>query len=282
MANQTQVEKANAFLRMHDRSRILVLPNAWDAASARVFAQAGFPAIASTSAGVAAALGYPDGELIGRDEMAQAVARIVRSVAVPVTADMEAGYGPVSDAVAETVRAVIAIGAVGINLEDSTSDKDNPLFEISAQVERIRAARNAAERGGVPIVINARTDVYLLSVGKESERFDHSVRRANAYRGAGADCLFIPGVKDAPTIAALVRAITGPINVLAGPGTPSIPELEKLGVARVSVGSGPMRAALTFTRKIAQELRQQGTYELFTRDVMTHAEVNKLMAARQS
>jgi 2-methylisocitrate lyase-like PEP mutase family enzyme len=276
----TQNDKALAFRRLHDRSRILVLPNAWDVASARIFEEAGFDAIASTSAGVAATLGYPDGEQISRDEMAEVVRRIAHAVKVPVTADMEAGYGPGPDAVAETVRAVIAAGAVGLNLEDSTSDANHPLFEIVAQVERIRAARQAAERGGVPLVINARTDVYLMAVGKESERFDHAVRRANAYHAAGADCLFVPGVREASVIAALAKAINGPINILAGPGAPVIAELEKLGVARVSLGSGPMRAALTFAKRIATELRTHGTYELFTRDVLTHAEVNKLMAAR--
>jgi 2-methylisocitrate lyase-like PEP mutase family enzyme len=280
MADSLQVQKANAFLKMHDRSRILVLPNAWDVASARIFEEAGFPAIASTSAGVAAVLGYPDGEQLKREEMAEAVRRIVRGVNVPVTADMEAGYGSGPDAVRETVRAVIGIGAVGMNLEDSTSDKDNPLFELDRQIERVRAARDEAKKLGVPIVVNARIDVYLLSVGKESERFSHAVRRANAYREAGADCLFVPGVRDSAMIALLVKAINGPVNVLAGPGTPPVAELERLGVARVSVGSGAMRGALTFTRSIAEELREKGTYELFTRDTISHAEVNKLMAAR--
>jgi 2-methylisocitrate lyase-like PEP mutase family enzyme len=276
MVDPKQVERANRFRQLHDRSRILVLPNAWDVASARVFEEAGFPAIASTSAGVAATLGYPDGEAISREEMAQAVARIVRYVRVPVTADMEAGYGKSPEAAAATVEAVIAAGAVGINLEDAFAEM-NPLFEIPAQVERVQAAREAATRLGAPIVINARTDVYLMGVGKESERFEHAVRRANAYRKAGADCLFVPGVRDAATIGALARAIDGPINVLAGPGTPPISELQKLGVARVSLGSGPMRAALTYARRIALELRDCGTYDLFTRDVLTHAEVNALM-----
>src|SRR5262245_3827158 len=279
MADSLQVQKANALLKMHDRSRILVLPNAWHVASARVFEEAGFAAIASTSAGVAAVLGCPDGEQVSREEMAEAVRRIVRGVKVPVTADMEAGYGPSPDAVRQTVRAVVAAGAVGMNLEDSTSDADNPLFELEAQVERLQAAREAAKSLGVPIVINARTDVYLLSVGKESERLSHAVRRANSYRDAGADCLFVPGVRDSATIKALVKAINGPVNVLAGPGTPPVAELQQLGAARLSVGSGAMRGALTFTRRIAEELRDKGTYNLFTRDTLSHAEVNKLMAA---
>jgi 2-methylisocitrate lyase-like PEP mutase family enzyme len=274
----TQQEKAEGFRALHTSGRILVLPNVWDAASARVIEEAGFPALATTSAGVAAVLGYPDGERIGREEMAAAVARIARAVAVPVTADMEAGYGPDPAAAAATVRAVIEAGAIGLNLEDGTGDPTNPLFEVSAQVERIQAAREAARAAGVSVVLNARTDVFLAGVGEEAGRLDHALRRANAYRAAGADCLFVPLVRDAGLIAALVRGLNGPLNVLAGPGVPPLSELQRLGVARVSMGSGPMRAALTVARRVAQELLGPGTYETFTRDVLTHAEVNRLMA----
>jgi 2-methylisocitrate lyase-like PEP mutase family enzyme len=269
--------KADIFRSLHDRTRILVLPNAWDAAGARIFEEAGFPAIATTSAGIAWALGYPDGERIGRDKMAEFVGRICRAVAVPVTAEMEGGYGPAPSDVAATVQAVIAAGAVGLNLEDARHDSESELWDMAGQVERIRPARAAAESAGVRLVINARTDVYLHSVGAESERFDHAVRRANAYREAGADCLFIPGVRDAAVIGALAQAVNGPINILAGPGTPPIPELQKLGVARVSVGSGPMRAALTLLRRIAEDLRGSGDFTSFGRDVVSHAEVNRLL-----
>ena len=274
----TQREKAAAFRKLHEGPPILVLANAWDVASARVFEDAGFPAVATSSAGVAWALGYPDGEGISRAEMAEAVRRIAAGVAVPVTADMEAGYGPEPAAVAETVRAVIAAGAVGMNLEDSTRDAAGPLFDFALSVERVRAARAAADAAGVPLVLNARTDVFLAAVGDEGGRLEHAVRRANAYREAGADCLFVPGVRDAATIEALVRQIRGPINILAGPGTPSVPELQRFGVARVSVGGGPARAALAVARRIAQELRGPGTYTAFTQDVLTYQEVNRLMA----
>jgi 2-methylisocitrate lyase-like PEP mutase family enzyme len=270
--------KADVLRSLHDRTRILVLPNAWDAAGARIFEKAGFPAIGTTSAGIAWALGCPDGERIGRDEMAEFIGRICRAVSVPVTADMEAGYGPKPSDVAATVRAVIAAGAVGLNLEDGRHDSTSGLWDIDEQVGRLRAARAAAEAAGVGIVINARTDVYLHGIGAEGERFDHTVRRANAYREAGADCLFIPGVRDAAVIGALARAINGPINILAGPGSPPIPELQKLGVARVSVGSGPMRAALTLLRRIAEDLRGPGDFTSFGRDVISHAEVNGLLA----
>jgi 2-methylisocitrate lyase-like PEP mutase family enzyme len=279
MDRTTQQQKAAALRRLHDRTRILVLPNAWDVASARLFEEAGFPAIATTSAGVAWSLGYPDGEQIGRREMAEAVARIARRVAVPVTADMEAGYGPAAEDVVATVQAVVEAGAVGLNLEDSRQEAA-PLIDLDTQVERIRAARAAAAAAGVEVVLNARTDVYLAGVGPEAERFEHAVRRANAYRAAGADCLFIPGVSDTSAIAALVKAVNGPLNVLAVPGTPPVAELERLGVARVSIGGGGMRAALTVTRRLAEELRGPGTFMTFTRDTLTYAQVNRLLSGR--
>jgi 2-methylisocitrate lyase-like PEP mutase family enzyme len=278
MDRTTQARKADAFRRLHDRTRTLVLPNAWDVGSACVFEAAGFPAVATSSAGVAWARGHPDGQHIDRAEMADVVRRIACHVAVPVTADMEGGYGEDGASAAETVRAVIAAGAVGLNLEDGTHRPDRPLLDLSAQVERVRAARQAADAEGVPVVINARTDVYLAAVGDEAGRLDQAVRRANAYRAAGADCLFVPGVRDAGTIGALVRAINGPINILAGPDTPPVAELERLGVARVSVGGGPARAALTLARRIAEELRGPGTYTLFTQDTLSYAEVNQLLS----
>jgi 2-methylisocitrate lyase-like PEP mutase family enzyme len=278
MDRTTQARKADAFRRLHDRSQILVLPNAWDVGSACVFAAAGFPAVATSSAGVAWALGHPDGQYVSRAEMADAVRRIAGRVAVPVTADMEGGYGDDNASAAETVRAVIAAGAAGLNLEDGTHRPDRPLLDLATQAERVRAARQAADAEGVPVVINARTDVYLAAVGDEAGRFDEAVRRANAYRAAGADCLFVPGVSDPATIGALVRAINGPLNVLAGPGTPPVAELGRLGVARVSVGGGPARAALTLARRVAEELRGPGTYTLFTRDTLSYAEVNRLLA----
>jgi 2-methylisocitrate lyase-like PEP mutase family enzyme len=255
-----QRAKADVFRKMHDRLRILVLPNAWDAASARIFAEAGARAIATTSSGCARALGYSDGEDTPRDEMIAAIGRIARSVTLPVSADIEAGYAATASGVAETVRAAIEAGAIGINLEDSTRDNANPLHPLPAAVERVRAAREAASKAGVPIVINARTDVFLRRVGEEAARFDHAVSRANAYRDAGADCLFIPAALDRDLIARLVRALKGPMNVLAMPGVPPIAELEKLGVARVSVGGGPARVAMAATRRLAEDLLSRGSY----------------------
>ena len=280
MNPRVQNEKAMAFRRLHGGSRVLILPNAWDAASARIFEEAGFGAVGTTSAGIAWSLGYPDGEEIGRDEMVEATRRIVRAVAVPVTADIEAGFGATSDEVAETVEAVVSAGAVGVNLEDVTGDPAEPLREVSGQIERIRAAREAASSAGVEVVLNARTDVYWLGVGEKRERFGHAVSRANAYREAGADCLFVPGVDDPEVISSLAKEIEGPLNVLAGPGTPPVDELARLGVARLSVGSGPARAALALVRRISTELLGPGTYTAFTEDAIPYAEANAMLSGR--
>jgi 2-methylisocitrate lyase-like PEP mutase family enzyme len=258
-----------------------VLPNAWDVASARILEDAGFPAIATTSSGVAQTLGYPDGQRISREEMLESVGRIVRGVAVPVTADLEAGYGPAPEDVSETVTRAIEVGAIGANLEDSTGRAEAPLFDFSLAVERIRAARETAEAAGIPFVINGRTDPFLIPDAASSRALEESVRRADAYRQAGADCLFVPGVTDAGTIAKLVEQIDGPVNILAGPAAPSIRELESLGVARVSIGGGLARAVLAFVRRAARELLEEGTYT-FTRDALTVAEVAKLFARSPS
>ncbi len=266
--------KAAKFRRLHHGPGILILPNAWDAASARVFEAAGFPAIATTSAGVAASLGYPDGESIPREEMLAAVARIAGAVSVPVTADVEAGYGDSPAEAAATAAGVMAAGAVGLNLEDR---REGRMLDAPAHAARVRAVRQAGEAAGVPLVINARTDVYLFEVGAPETRLEETVRRALAYRDAGADCVFVPGVSHGPTIERLARAIGVALNVLGGPGTPPAAELQRLGVARVSTGSGPMRATLALVRRIAGELKERGTFS-FTGDAMPYADVYRLMS----
>jgi 2-methylisocitrate lyase-like PEP mutase family enzyme len=276
----TQSEKAEAFRRMHDRSRILVLPNAWDAASARIFEEAGFSAVATTSAGVSYTAGYPDGEALPREDMLRIVRWIARAVEIPVTADIESGFGHSPDQVAETVRMVIEAGAVGVNLEDTIHGAERHLYQLPLAVERIRAARAAADTAGIPIVINGRSDVYLLGIGENASRFEHTMRRLNAYRAAGADCLYPMGYFDPATIAALVKAVEGPINIMGLPGTPSVSELQRLGVARVSTASGPVRAALTATRKLATELARDGSFEIFGGETMTHQAANALMAGK--
>jgi len=272
-----QGERAARFLELHRGPRILLLPNAWDAASARLFEEEGFPAIGTTSAGVAYSLGFPDGQQAPFPEIVAAIERIARAVQVSVTADIESGFGESAEEVGENVRAVLEAGAVGVNLEDGREDEDS-LMPISLHSEKIRSAREAALAAGFALVVNARTDVFLDAIGDPTTRFDEAVARANAYRHAGADCLFVPGVTDAATIERLVRAIDGPLNVLAAAATPPISELERLGVARVSLGSGPMRATLALLRRIARELMDSGTYATLTEGTIPYAETNRLFA----
>jgi len=273
---EEQKSKAMTFRAMHRGGKILVLPNAWDVASARIFENAGFGAIATTSAGVAFTLGYPDGEKISREEMLARVARIARAVKVPVSADLEAGYGQRPEDAARAAREAIEAGAVGMNLEDGTDDGTHPLAELSLQLERIRAVREAALKTGVLLVLNARTDVYLAKIGDPAKRYDETVRRLVAFRDAGADCVFVPGLTDADTIGRIVGDVRCPVNILAGPGAPSAPELEKLGVARVSVGSGAMRATLGLVQRIAAELKSAGTYAGLEGG-MAYADVNRML-----
>jgi len=270
-----QKTRAEAFRNMH-RGRLLLLPNAWDVASARIIEESGFGAIATTSAGVAFTLGYPDGQRISRQEMLASVERIAAAVQVPVTADVEAGYGNRPEDTALTARGVIEAGAVAMNLEDATGDAENPLLDLSLQIEKIKAAIEETRRAGVPIVLNARTDVYLLQVGAPERRYELALKRLAAFRDAGADCLFVPGVRDSETIRRFVVDLRHPINILAGPGSPPIPELEKLGVARASLGSAPMRATLGLLRRMAEELKTAGTYRALE-GAPSHDEVNRMM-----
>ena len=273
--SNNQVAKANLFRDLHRGPKILLLPNAWDVASARILENASVAAIATTSAGVAFTLGYPDGQKISREEMLSVVARIAAKVKIPVTADVEAGYGNRPEDAALTARAVIEAGAVGLNLEDRTDDRR--LVDLSLQLEKIAAVRETSRMMGVPLVLNARTDVYLLELGKAESRFVETLKRLIAFREAGADCLFAPGIRDLEVISRLVREVQNPVNILAGPGSPSIPELHRIGVARVSLGSSTMRATLGLVQRMAQELQTTGTYNALE-GAPSHAEVNNLLS----
>jgi 2-methylisocitrate lyase-like PEP mutase family enzyme len=275
----SQADKANQFRELHHGPRALVLANVWDVASARIVQAAGFPALATTSAGIAFSLGYPDGEKISPEEMIARIARIARAVDLPVSADIESGYGQTPDDAATITRELIQAGAIGMNLEDRSGKPDDPLLELSTAVEKIKAVRAAAAELSVPIVVNARTDVYLLSGSQTQDPqtdYVEAVRRLSAYRDAGADCVFAPGVQNAEVIGRLVKDLQCPVNILAMPGSPTIPELENLGVARVSLGSGPMRATLGLLVRMAKELKSTGTYGALQTGV-PHAEMNKML-----
>jgi len=269
--------KAEAFLACHRDDAILILPNAWDVVSAKLFEKEGFKAVGTTSAGIASSLGYPDGERMSLEENMAVVGRIARNVALPVSADIEAGYAGTTEGGVQAARAVLEAGAVGLNLEDSTGDTGKPLFDISVMKERIQAIREMAAGENIPLVLNVRTDVYLLPGEKSSKDLAHAVNRGNAYHQAGADCIFVPdtGDLDKEMIMRLAREIEAPLNIIAGETTPPISELEVIGVSRVSLGPRPMRAMLALLRKIAREILNLGTYRTMTDDALTYSEINQ-------
>ncbi len=272
-----QRAKAEALRDLHVPGDPLLLLNAWDAASAVVIARAGAPAIASSSAAAANALGYADGQQLTREQMLGAVAAITDAVDLPVTADMEAGYGDEPEAAAATARGVVEVGAVGLNMED-LSDGDEDLLPIERFAAKIAAVRAVGDETGIPLVLNARTDVFLGQVGDPGTRLEHAVERGRAYLAAGADCIFVPGVIDPGVITALVQGIDGPVSVLAVPGSPPLTELKALGVARISTGSGPYRAALSLAQKMAGEAYGAGTLDSMIAAQVAFADAKALFA----
>jgi 2-methylisocitrate lyase-like PEP mutase family enzyme len=253
--------KADALRALHVEGPPLALANAWDVASAVVVASTGAPAVATTSAGVAWSLGIPDGNQLGRDSAVALIARVARAVQVPVTADVEGGFADDAAGVGETVHAVLTAGAVGINLEDVAPGVGDSLRDPGDQAERVAAARDAADKFGVPLCINAQIDTYLRGIGDPEGRLDDVRSRAARYLEAGADGIFVPGVVDPDTIRALVSAIPAPLNILVGPGAPTVAELAALGVRRVSLGSSVAAAAYAVAEQAAQELASTGTYD---------------------
>ncbi|KMO99149.1 isocitrate lyase/PEP mutase family protein [Streptomyces roseus] len=249
----TTVDLARRFAALHTPAAPLALANAWDVLSARLVEAAGAPAVATTSAGVAWTLGTPDGDALSRDRALDLIARVAAAVSVPVTADIEGGFGADPAGVAETVTGVLEAGAAGINIEDGTRAPAD-------HAERVAAARAAADAAGVPLFINARIDTFLFGLGEEANRLDETLARAAACLRAGASGIFVPGVVDAATVTELVKGIDAPLNLLAGPGAPAVAELGALGVARVSLGSGVASAAYEVVRRAAEELIAGGTY----------------------
>lgn len=251
-SEQPATDRAAALRALHAGPGF-VLPNAWDAGSARVLERLGFPAIATTSAGIAWSCAVPDGGVIDRDRMLEQVGRIVAAVDVPVTADLEAGYGDSPDEVARTVAMAVRAGAVGGNLEDVWEGR---LLDVDEATARIGAARAAAPPAS--FVLNARTDTYF--VGTTGDPFAETVERAAHYLDAGADCIFVPGVVEEDTIRQLAAAIPGPLNVVAGlSNTIDAPTLFSLGVMRVSLGGSLARAAYSLLERAGEELLTAGT-----------------------
>lgn len=256
--------RAERFVELH-REGCFLLPNAWDPGSARILESAGFAAVATTSAGVAFSLGRPDHDFfaehddgrVDRETMLRRVGEIVAQVSVPVSADLEEGYGPDPETVASTISLALAAGTAGGNIEDFTGERARPLYDAAHAADRIRAARAAVDASGEPFVLVGRTDV-LITEGT----LDDAIRRANAYLAAGAHCAFIPGASDATTIGTLVRELDGPLNVVMGltGNALSLDDLAALGVRRVTVGGSIARAMYRHLRDAAQELAERGTF----------------------
>ncbi|MFJ1600351.1 isocitrate lyase/phosphoenolpyruvate mutase family protein [Streptomyces sp. NPDC088261] len=274
--DRTQHDRARAFRTLHRPSSPLALANAWDVASARLIEAAGSAAVATTSAGVAWSLGAADGNEIDRERAVDLVARIAAAVDVPVSADIESGFGATAAEVGETVAQVIAAGAVGVNIEDAHTDPAVPLRPAAEQAARIAAARAAAEATGVPLFINARTDTYLSGALDESVRLRETLDRARTYLAAGADGIFVPGVTDLAEVAALTDGIDAPVNILVGSGAPSVADLARCGVARISLGSSVVLSAYAVVRRAIEELLGTGTYGGLANG-LEYGELNALM-----
>jgi 2-methylisocitrate lyase-like PEP mutase family enzyme len=281
VAVSIQAEKAERFRQLHKGPKALILPNAWDVASARLFEEAGFQAVATSSAGMMVSLGYPDGEAIDRKILVSAIRRIAQALAVPLSADVVGGFGRTPREVRATVRSVIDAGAIGVNIEDAIHETGE-LVALSAQVERLGTLRDLRDSGDVPFVINARTDALRDAPGNPDETLAEAIRRSIAYRDAGADCLYPMGLTDAESIATFVRAVDFPVNVMVRKGLPPIGELEKLGVARVSFGPSASYAAMGLLKRAAAEVQQRGTYSTLLDGAISYEELNRLASPKRA
>lgn len=251
-------KRAEGFLALHHEDSPLLIPNPWDAGSAKVLASLGFRALATTSSGFAATLGQLDGS-VTRDEALAHAAAIVQATELPVSADLEHGYAPDAAGVAETMRLAIGTGLAGCSVEDSTGRADSPIFELGEAVERVAAAAEAAHGGPVHLVLTARSENYLH--GRQD--LGDTIARLQAFEEAGADVLYAPGLVDLGDISSVVASVGLPVNVLARPGAPSVAELASVGVHRISVGGAFAFAALGGLVAAAHELMHEGTYGYF-------------------
>lgn len=278
MDKEKQRKKAEDFLALHHDPKLLVLPNIWDPIGARMLEGAGFPAVATASAAVAFSLGYDDGERITFDVALDTISRIAGAVDVPVTADVESGYARDLDDLADNIRRVIRAGAVGINLEDSTRE-GGPLRDIEDQCDRLRAARAAADLEDIPLVINARIDVFMSDDGKadRAELVKETIDRAKAFTAAGADCVYPILAGDLETLEAIRKAVPTPINVYGCESAAPMRDLEAVGISRFSVGPWLLKAGLTRMKEVAVALQDYGSYDVFTDGTMTTDEVRRIV-----
>ncbi len=276
-----QAARAEEFRSFHDRRKVLVLPNAWDVPSARVFEDQGFPAVATSSAGMMVSLGYPDGEEMPFKEFEATVGKIAGMLSVPLSVDVVGGFGNTPESASKSVRAVIRAGAVGINIEDFVHSA-RKLLPLEKQVAKLKALVRLRGSLRVPFVINARTDALRFGAGDEEAKFAEAVSRSEAYRDLGADCVYPMGLVDVASISKFVKALDFPVNVMVRKGLPSVSELQSLGVARVSFGPSASYAAMGLLKRASREVQEKGTYSALTEGAITFDELNALAAPRRS
>ena len=275
----TTNEKSRKLRELVRAPEILIMPGAYDALSARLFEQMGFKAIQGTSGGIAAALGYPDGEVMSRDVFIELSGTFAAAVSVPFNADAERGYGDEAG-VRDTVRALVARGVAGMNLEDGAAKGRGGLVELSQQLRKIAAVMQTKRDLGSEFFLNARVDAFHVITDDPKQALDEAIRRGNAYAEAGGDCIFYLNLHFSDAIGRVAKEVKAPISILAGPQSPSVKELQDLGVARVSYGSGFMKAAITGAKRLAQEIQQNGTVTALKDGVQT-PEIAALIAGKK-
>jgi 2-methylisocitrate lyase-like PEP mutase family enzyme len=275
-----QKARAEQFLALHRMGRPFVLANSWDVVMAALFAREGFQAIGTSSYATAATLGLRDGRAIALQDTVDLVTRLAQRIQLPVSADIENGYAETIEGVVQSARAVLAAGAVGMNIEDSTGDPEHPFYDMTLQCEKIVAIRAMADESKFHPVVNARTDIFLLPNDNPGWRLRETIARGRAYVDAGADCVFVPdmGDLDVATMKQLVDEIGAPINIIAGGSTPPMATLAEIGIARVSLGPRMMRTALGLFREIAREILDRGTFTKMMAGALSYEETNRLLA----
>lgn len=277
---KSQAEKAQEFRELHGGRNVLVLPNGWDVPSCRIFEDAGFPAVVTSSAGMMVSLGYPDGEVIDRDQFVAAVKRIAGVLSVPLSVDVVAGFGGTASEVSATVKMIIEAGAIGINIEDFVH-ASKKMLPIEGQVEKLKTLKSLAGSVGVPFVINARTDALRFAPGDDASKEKEAISRCIAFRDAGADCVYPQGLVDADAIKRFVGALDFPINVMVRKGLPPVAELKRLGVARVSFGPGASYAAMGLLKRAAKEVMEKGTYQALVEGAISFDELDSLASPKK-
>jgi 2-methylisocitrate lyase-like PEP mutase family enzyme len=278
---KSQKAKAQEFQDLHRSKRLFILPNAWDVPSGRLFEDLGFPAVATSSAGMMVSLGYPDGQTIPKKEFFSAIAKIARMLSVPVSADIVAGFGSTPKQVVGAVRSVIKAGAIGVNLEDFEHSTKR-LFSLESQAMKLQAVKKLVRSMGIPFVVNGRTDAFRFAEGNDEAKLKEAIRRAKAYRNAGCDCVYPMGLVEHDMIKRFVEALDCPVNVMVRKGLPTLGELDSIGVKRVSFGPAASYAIFGFLKRACQEVLEKGTFSSLTDGAISFDELNSLALPRKN